>query len=166
MAHGRSKRAVNAERLKERIYISFAALAVLVALSAHEVAPEAATGTLVITVLGTVTAVFVADMLSHLVVQGGLPTAAELRHALAASFGAATAGIAPVLLLTGAIAGWWSTECALLAGQLCVVLGLVIVAYLAVRRVPMRWWQRIIALGVEALVGSLVVIIQVAAHGG
>ncbi|MFD6700949.1 MULTISPECIES: hypothetical protein [unclassified Microbacterium] len=159
------ERAARADRLKERIYIAFATLAVLIAAGGHGSEALEVLLTLLITVGGLVAAVFLADLLSHLVVHSRLPSARELRGAVGASFGATLAPVAPALLLLGAVLGWWSTEAGIIAGQVCVILGLVAVGYLAVRNVPMRWWQRILAIGLEALLGVVVIVIQVLAHG-
>lgn len=161
-----SERQLEAERLKERIYIAFATLAVLVALRGHLADAGESIATIVVTVLGLVLAVFVADMLAHFVVHRQAASTAEVRQAIRSSFGAAGVAIVPVVLLAGAALGLWSTDTALLAGQLVVVGALVVVAYLAVRRVPMRPWQRVLALAAEGAIGLLVVTVQVAAHGG
>ena len=71
-----------AERLKERVYITFTALAVVLALQSHAESAARATVTLLIAVVGTLLAVFVADIVSHLAVHAALPTSRELRHML------------------------------------------------------------------------------------
>jgi hypothetical protein len=64
-----------AASLKERVYISFTSLAVVLALRSHadETTPAAAAVTLSIVVVGSLLGIFVADLLSHLTVHSRLP---------------------------------------------------------------------------------------------
>ena len=57
------------------------------ALQSHAESAARATVTLLIAVVGTLLAVFVADIVSHLAVHAALPTSRELRHMLRVSFG-------------------------------------------------------------------------------
>jgi hypothetical protein len=41
----------------------------------------------------------------------------------------------------------------------------VVIGWVAVRRLELRWWQRLLALGAEAVLGLAVVGLQVLAHG-
>jgi purine-cytosine permease-like protein len=103
-----------AEALKERVYVTFTGLAVVLTLESHSetlTAGEAAS-TLTITVIGTLLAVFVADLVSHVAVHAKTPTRPELRHMARVSFGAFGAIVFPLIFMT-----------------------LVLVGYLAVRRV-------------------------------
>lgn len=52
--------------------------------------------TLAIAVVGTLLAVFVADLLSHLTVHSALPTAAEFRHMTAIGAGSITVLVLPL----------------------------------------------------------------------
>jgi len=154
-----------ADRLKERIYLTFAALAVVLALSTHEVETGEALRTLIVTVLGTLLAVFTADVIAHIVVHERVMTLPELRHALSASFGAIGAVTLPVVFLAIAAAGGWSTEAALRASAVALLLSLVIIGWIAVRRIAIQWWQRVIVMGAEAVLGLAVIGLQVLAHG-
>ena len=159
-------RQLRADRLKERIYVTFAALAVTVTLLAHgHVAPGEAMITLTVTVLGTLFAVFTSDVISHLVVHERLLTREELRHATATTFSAIGAVVLPMIFLVVAAFDVWSTESALTAGAAVLLLALVGIGYLAVRRVRLVWWQRLLVLGAEAALGLLVIVLQLAAHG-
>ena len=156
-----------ADRLKERIYLTFAALAVVLALNAHgAIDAGVAIRTLLVTVLGTLLAVFVADVVSHMVVHERGTTPAELRHAIGSSFGALSAVGLPFVFLLLALFGLWSTATALTASSIALIAALVVIGYAAVRRIPMPWWQRLIALGAEAALGLAVVGLQLLAHGG
>jgi hypothetical protein len=155
-----------ADRLKERIYLSFAALAVVLALGSHP--PDSAVqalATLIVTLLGTLLAVFTADVISHLVVHERGMTRREMRHALGSSFGALGAVTLPIVFLALSALGVWSVTAALLASTIALIVGLVVIGFLAVRRVPLRWWQRLLALGGEAVLGLAVVALQFLAHG-
>ena len=78
-----------AASLKERVYISFTSLAVVLALRSHadETTPAAAAATLTIVVVGSLLGIFVADLLSHLTVHAKLPSGPELHHMVAVSTG-------------------------------------------------------------------------------
>ncbi|MFK0402111.1 hypothetical protein ACIQTT_07245 [Microbacterium sp. NPDC090225] len=161
-----AERAARAAHLKERIYLTFAALAVVITLSAHGhvSAGEAAT-TLIVTVMGTLLAVFTADLISHLVVHERLFTRSELRHALASSFGALGTVVLPFVFLGFAALDAWSTDAALRASAIALLLSLIVIGWIAVRRMPLTWLQRLIALGAEAALGLAVIGLQVLAHG-
>ncbi|SDS60389.1 hypothetical protein [Jiangella sp. DSM 45060] len=88
-----------ADILKERIYITFTALAVVLALRAHAVSAGEAALSLAVVVLGTVLAVLVADVVSHIAVHESLPLRAELRHMARVSFGALGALVLPAVFI-------------------------------------------------------------------
>ena len=48
---------------------------------------------------------------------------------------------------------------------LCSLLALGVIGYLAIRRLRLAWWQRLVALGAEALLGVLTAGLQLLAHG-
>ncbi len=155
----------HADRLKESIYLSFAALAVTLALRSHgHINAGAAIATLAVTLLGTVLAVFTADIIAHLVAHERLMTRAELRHALRSTFGALGSVALPFVFLGIAAITGWDADSALLASAVALVVILVVVAQRAVRRINLRWWQRLIALGAESVLGLVVIGLQVLAH--
>jgi hypothetical protein len=157
-----------AEALKERVYVTFTSLAVVLAMQSHSTehltAGEAA-ATLSITVVGTLLAVFVADVVSHLAVHTAVPTGPELRRMAAVSFGAFAAVVLPLIFIAFAALEWWSIDAALRASTIALAVTLIAIGFLAVRRVRMAWWQRFIALGAEFLVGAAVVGLELLAHG-
>ncbi len=155
-----------AERLKERIYLTFTALAVVIAMGGHEeVTPEEALVTLLVTVAGTLLAILVADIVSHLVVHQRVMERPEFSHAVAVSFGAAGAVLLPVIFLGLAALEVWPVDRALRASSIALIAGLVVIGYLAARRVKMPWWQRVIVLAAEAALGLAVVGLELLAHG-
>lgn len=158
-------RRARADRLKERIYLAFVALAVVLALTTHHVTAAEALSTLIVTTLGTLLAVLVADVIAQTVILERTMTTAEWRHAIFASFGALSAVGVPVIALLVALIGWWSTETALQISAVGLVASLVVIGYAAIRRIPMTWWQRLLTLGAEALVGIVVVGLKILAHG-
>lgn len=86
-----------AAQLKERVYISFVGLAVVLALGSHAEGLTAlkAAGTLLITVLGALLAVFVADVVSHQVVHAALRDRDGVGHMVRVDLGAFTTVVLP-----------------------------------------------------------------------
>lgn len=156
-----------AEHLKERVYITFTGLAVVLAMRSHAdelTAGEAAT-TLLISVVGALLAILVADFVSHLAVHASLPTAAEARHMFQVSFGALGAIVLPLIFMGLALVDVWSVEGALRAASIALVSTLGVVGFIAVRRVRIPAWQKLIVLAVEVAFGVLVVALELLAHG-
>jgi hypothetical protein len=116
-------------------------------------------------VIGTLLAVFVADLVSHLAVHATLPTRPELGAMVRVSFGAFVAVVLPLIFIGAAALDLWSIDAALRASIIALVVSLILIGYLAVRRVPMAWWQRLIALGAEFVLGAAVVGLELLAHG-
>ncbi|QIG41202.1 hypothetical protein G5T42_09085 [Microbacterium sp. 4R-513] len=167
MVHDReyAARRARADHLKERIYLSFAALAVLLAINAHgHTEALDAFLTLLVTVLGTLLAVFVADVISFTVVHERAMNRPERQHAVFASFGTLGAITLPFVFLLLAVFGIMQTETAVRAGIIALVATLGIIGWVAVRNVPLKWWQRLIALGAEAALALGVVGLQLLAH--
>lgn len=158
--------AERAERLKEEIYLIFTALAVVLVLDSHgHTTPGAAMRTLAFTTAGTLLAVFVADIISHIAVHGRIHSRDELRRALAVSVGAVGAVALPFVFLGIAVAGVWEAHTALTASKIALIAALVAVGWFAVRRVRMAWWKRLIVLGAEAVLGMAVIGLEILAHG-
>ncbi|HEY0189464.1 MAG TPA: hypothetical protein VGC67_18430 [Cellulomonas sp.] len=155
-----------ADRLKERVYVTFAALAVVLTLRSHveETTGRAALATLLITVGGTLLAVLLADLVSHMAVHATWPTTAQLRHMLRVSLGSVAAVATPLVLLALAVGGVLRVDAALRAATITLLVALGAVGWLAVRRVPMTVWQRVVALTGELVPGSAVVALELAAH--
>ncbi|GAA2246941.1 hypothetical protein GCM10009851_35500 [Herbiconiux moechotypicola] len=155
-----------AERLKERIYITFTALAVVLALSSHAIGldPGQAALTLLISVGGAVLAVFCADVVAHIAVHRVLPTAAEMRHMFAVSFGALGVIVLPMIFIGLAALGHWSIEGSLRATVIALIASLAVIGFLAVRRVRLSWWKRLIVLLLEVALGLAVVGLELLAH--
>ncbi|MGW4466213.1 hypothetical protein [Micromonospora sp. NPDC004704] len=154
-----------AERLKERVYITFTALAVVLALRSHGATAAEAGVTLLIAVTGTLLAVFVADVVSHIAVHAALPARHELNRMLRVSFGALGALVVPFVFIGLAIADRWPVTSALRAATIALVTALVVIGYLAVRRVRLPVWQKLVVLFAEFVLGAAVVGLELLAHG-
>lgn len=156
-----------AAALKERIYLTFASLAVVIALTTHghaEAGPAART--LAVTVFGLLLSMFVADVVSHIVVHETFPTRGEFRHMVVVTFGAVGAVIVPFALLGVAHITDWDAESALKWSAAWLILSLVGIGFLAVRRLEITLPQKLVVLGAEAGLGFLVIALQILAHGG
>jgi ABC-type phosphate/phosphonate transport system permease subunit len=160
-----AEREAHAERLKERVYLTFTALAVVLALRSHGGTAEEAAGTLAIAVLGTLLAVFVADVVSHIAVHAVLPDRRGLRHMLQVSSGALGAVVLPFVFMALAVTDVMRLEAALRASTIALVAGLVAIGFLAARRVRLPAWQRLVVLLAEFVLGVLVVGLELLAHG-
>lgn len=155
-----------ADRLKERVYVTFAALAVVLTLRSHgDVAAGVAATTLLITVGGTLLAVLLADMVSHIAVHAALPTAAEARHMVAVCTGALGVLVPPMVFVGVAAMGSWTVDGALRASTIALVASLGVVGWLAVRRVALPGWQKLVVLVAEVALGVAVVALELLAHG-
>ena len=156
-----------AEVLKERIYITFTSLAVVLAMGAHadELSAGSAVRTLLIAVVGTLLAVFVADLVAHIAVHATMPDRAELRHMVSVSTRALGVVALPLIFLGLAAIGRWQVTTALRASIIALTISLVGIGYLAVRRVRLPLHQRLIVLYAEFGLGVLVVLLELLAHG-
>ena len=154
-----------ADHLKERVYITFSALGVVLALHSHgEEAREAAV-TLLVTVIGTLLAVFVADLVSHIAAHATLPDHSQVRYMLRVSFGALAALVIPFVFVGLAVADVWPIDRALRGASIALVVALVAIGFVAIRRVRLPRWQRLVVLFAEFVLGFAVVGLERLAHG-
>lgn len=154
-----------AAQLKERVYLTFTALAVVLALRSHAESAGDAAVVLLITVLGTLLAVLVADVVSHIAVHAALPDRGQLGRMVRISVGALGAVTLPFVFLGLAALGVWQVEAALRASTIALVVSLAAIGYLAARRVRLPAWQRLIVLFAELALGAVVVGLELLAHG-
>lgn len=159
-------RARQASALKERIYVAFTALAVIIALRSHDEHPTANTalGTLAITVVATVCAVYVADLLSHMIIHAHLPAPTEHRHMIAGTLGAGAVAIPPLVFLALSAAGVYDAASGLLAATLVTIATLTGVGLLAARRLSVPRAQRIAILAAESVLALAVVALELLSH--
>jgi hypothetical protein len=161
-----SRHSGGAEALKERIYITFTALAVCITLESHaeELAIGIAAATLALTVFGTLLAVFVADIVSHMVTHSSLPDRVEFRHIVATTLGSWVVLVVPFLLLAIAALGLLSLSSALVVMSFVLVTTLVAVTLVAVYRLKVPLWQKAAALAAVLVLGLAVVALELAVH--
>lgn len=161
-----SSPAEQASALKERVYVAFTSLAVVVAVRGNSHAPEAgaAVRTLVLTVLGTVIAVFLADVTAHLVAHRQPANQDQMRRIVRRSFGGFLVAIAPIICLLGAVTAWWSADVALASATVSLLATLCVIGYIAVRRLPIPRWQKAVALAGQTCIGLVIIAVDFAAH--
>lgn len=154
------------EVLKERVYVTFTALAVTIAYDRdanHPTADQAAL-TLLLTVLGTIMAVFVADVTAHMVRDSTLPTSKELAHLCYVSFGSLGVVVAPMAILGLSAAGVIVVATALRVIAATLAATLVVVTLLAVRRLRVGPGRKALALAITAALGLAALGIELAVH--
>ncbi len=155
---------VLAQALKERVYATFTGLAIVLVLRTHEGSPQDATYSLAISILGITVAGFAADVIAHLAQHGTFPDREELGRMLRIAGGALASASLPILLLLLTWPGWISLEGALLASTIIYVATLGLIGFIAVRRTTLTWWAQLLALLALALLGAIVVGLQLLAH--
>lgn len=155
-----------AGELRERIYVAFVSLAVILTLSGHghDVTAGTAAVTLVITAVATVATAFAADLVTHLAVHAALPDRSELARMAYVSVRALVTVVVPLALLALAAAGVWEVSTALVTASLVLAVTLGVVGWLAVRRTPIATWKKLVTLGGLVLLGVLVVGLKLLAH--
>jgi CP family cyanate transporter-like MFS transporter len=153
--------------LKERVYVTFIGLAVLLAFSSHSSSAEAleVVAGLVVAALGAALAGLVAEVIAHLAVHGDLPSSRELRHLLAVSAGALATVVVPTIVLLLSLAGLVPVEIAIGVGVWVMAITLGLLGYLAVFRSRITWYKKIGAFGALVVVGLVVIAVQLLAHG-
>ena len=156
-----------AEQLRERVYVTFAALAVILTLQAHAHGLSAGTAaaSLTITAVGTVAAAWLAEFIAHLAAHGGFPDRAKVRAMTTTSRGALLTIVVPLLALAAAGRGWWEVTAALQVGVAALIVSLVLIAWLGIHRTKLPWPARLLALGVLAALAVGVVALKLIAHG-
>jgi hypothetical protein len=152
--------------LRERIYVAFVSLAVLLTLSGHDkhVTAGAAAASLVVTAIATVTTAFAADLIAHLAVHASLPDTGQTTRMLAMSVRALVTVIAPLALLGLAALGVWDVSTALVVASLVLAVTLGVVGWLAVRRTPIASWKKLLTFGFLVVLGLVVVALKFLTH--
>lgn len=161
-----TKRNHGAAALKERVYVAFTALAVIIALRAHDVHPSAsaALGTLAITVVATIVAVYVADLISSMVVHERLPRRDEHRRILAGTLGAGVVALPPLACIALAVAGAYSISGGLLAAMLVTLITLIGIGIVAVHNLHLRRSHKVIVLTAETVLALGVIALELWSH--
>ena len=153
-----------AENMKERIYATITLLAVIVAL--WQSAEEHSVGGSVATFLGTVTALWLATLISsrisHRAVHGKSLTSRDMAKVSFTSSGLFVPAILPVFLVLLSGAGVMKLKVAFMAGIVALLLSLFLLSFMAGRRIytsPVRLY--LVSLG-EMAVGIGVVLLKLA----
>lgn len=154
-------------RLRERVYVTFTALAVLLAFGSHLSGTTALTvaSALTIAAVGAVLAGFVSDTIAHLAVHGNLPDLKGMRHLIAVSVGALASIVLPLILLALAHFEVISVELAVRLGVWSLALALGVIAYIAVARSLLPFWKKAAVFVVEIAFAGLVIAVELLAHG-
>ena len=80
------------------------------------------------------------------------------------SFGALTVVIAPILMLALSLAGVLELTTALAVGSRILIITLGVVTFIAVRRLHVPGWQKLLALVTTVALGLLVLVVELAIH--
>ena len=154
------------EVLKERVYVTFTALAMTVGFErdAEHTTAGGAGLMLLLTVVGTLLAVFVADVTAHMVRHSSLPSRSELGHLMYVSFGSLSVIVVPFALLGLSALGVIGVSAALRAIAVVLVTTLIGVILFAVRRLKVTPWLKILVLAIMAALGLAVLGIELAVH--
>jgi hypothetical protein len=154
-------------RIRERIYITFTGLAVLLAFGAHAGETDAWTiaTALLIGVLGAVLAGFFADVIAELAVGGRAPRARAMAGYIGVSASALTTAVVPLAFLAAAGFGWIEVSTALVFAIGTMALGLAVIAFAAVARAELPWWAKLAVFVGELLFAAVVIVVKLLAHG-
>ncbi|MFF1634566.1 hypothetical protein [Leifsonia sp. NPDC058248] len=154
------------DRLRERIYATFTALAVLMTLNSHaeHLEPLNVLVTLLISVGGVLLAGLASDLVSHMIVHNTLPTALEFRHMLAVASRALSVLVVPAIMLLVAYAGWVTVQTAIVVALVALIGSLAVIAQIAVSRTGLGFWKRTLVLAGIVVLGAGVVALEQLAH--
>ena len=166
MVDADEQREQRAEQLKERIYVTLTALAVVLVLrsEADQTTPGTAAAALAVTVGATLLAVFVADVIAHITVHAAVPSGAELLQMLRVVTPALGVLVLPVILLRLAATEVMTLDRALRVSSIALVASLVVIGYLAVRRLRISLFPSLVVLLAEFALGLAVVALELLAH--
>lgn len=154
-----------AHTIKERVYLTFAALAVVIgALSYDHATPREIAITLALTVTGILLALFIAEVIERFVEFEALPTRAQVLEILSVTYGSLGAVVVPFALLAAAAFRDKEVHSALRWSIVWLVASLAVTSYLAVRKLSVTPLQKSVVLGTETALALLVLVIKLLAH--
>jgi hypothetical protein len=154
-------------RLRERLYGAISGLATLAVLARYTSADTNAwTRVLDVAVAtgGLWAASLLADWAAHLGVHRHAPIGQTVLRMLRSSGQILEAALIPLLVLVVSGIGWLPTDTAMWIAMWVLVAELGIIAFLAVRRAHLHWWQKVFVATALAGVGALVVAVKMLAH--
>ncbi len=160
------KRRHRSEALKERVYVTFTVLAVTIAFErdAEHATVGGAVVTLLLTVIGTLLAVFVADIIAHMVREGSLPSRAEMLHLMYVSFGSLAVVVLPLAILGASALGVIDLVPALRAIAVTLIATLLVVTLLAIRRLRVGPGLKVLVLAIMSTLGLGVLALELSIH--
>lgn len=115
-------------------------------------------------VVGSLLGIFVADLLSRLTVHANFPNGEELHSMIAASAEALSVLVTPLLLLAAPGLGRWTTAVARNWAIVVLVVTLVVVGYLAIRRLELPVRHKTVIVFAEVVLSLLVIGLELLAH--
>ncbi|MGO4301135.1 hypothetical protein [Leifsonia sp. RAF41] len=153
------------DRLRERIYVTFTALAILMAMNGHgELDSPTVLWTLVISVVGVLLAGLASDLVSHMIVHSTLPAANEFGHMLAVSSRALGVLVVPLISVGLAVFDVIPDRTGMTIAIVALIVSLAVIARIAVARTGLSGWRQLAALLVIVALGVLVVFLEALVH--
>ena len=153
------------DRLRERIYVTFTALAILMAMNGHgELDSPTVLWTLVISVIGVLLAGLASDLVSHMIVHSTLPAAKEFGHMLAVSSRALGVLVVPLISVGLAVFDVIADRTGMTIAIVALIASLAVIARIAVARTGLSGWRQLAALLVIVALGVLVVFLEALVH--
>ena len=153
--------------LRERLYGAISCLATLAVLARYTTEDTSAWARVLdvaVATGGLWAASLLADWVAHLGVYGSAPRGRAALRMLRTSGQILEAAFAPLVVLVVAGIGLLSTYTAMWIAMWILVGELGVIAFLAVRRTELRWWQRLLTVATLVGVGAFVVGIKMLAH--
>lgn len=153
--------------LRERLYGAIsclATLAVLARYTSEDTSAWARVLDVAVAAGGLWAASLLAEFVARLGVEGRVPRGAAAWAMLRSSGQILEAAIAPIVILIVSGIGLLETPTAVWLAMWFLVIEMAVIAFLAVRRTNLPWWQRAIAVVTLAALGAAVVAIKMIAH--
>ncbi|WP_124708995.1 hypothetical protein [Gordonia insulae] len=152
--------------LKERVYATFTGLAIVLVMyrTYDHLTAAYAVEILVLGVVAVVLAGFASDGIAHLAVHQQFPHGKDLRMLFRVALSGLGTLVIPLILITLAGIDVLALDTALLIAGYVYIATLGLIGWLAVRNARITWWQKLAALVTLALIGLIVLAIQVLAH--
>ncbi|MGV9709476.1 hypothetical protein ACWDTI_02265 [Gordonia sp. NPDC003424] len=153
--------------LKERVYVTFTGLAIVMVLYNTPGLHDArhASAVLLSGLLGVTVAAFASDLIAHLAIHQSYPRGRELVHLINISLGALSLAIVPLVLLGLAWTDVLALSIALIISAYLYIAILGGVVWAAVRRSHLTTGQKLLTSAMILALALVVVVIQIFAHG-
>lgn len=154
------------DRLRERIYVTFTTLAILMATNAHGDALDSPgiLWTLVVSVVGVLLAGLASDLVSHMIAHSTLPSVREFRHMVAVSSRALGVLVIPLISIGLAVFDVIEDRTGLVIAIVALIASLAVIARIAVSRTGLSGWRQFAVLLAIVALGALVVFLESLAH--